>query len=63
MSRKVTIVRANKMGFCFGVMKAVRLCEDILQDPKNVNKKKYILGMLVHNDFVVQNFEKKVLLP
>ncbi|KDE67044.1 4-hydroxy-3-methylbut-2-enyl diphosphate reductase [Fusobacterium necrophorum] len=59
MSHKVTIVRANKMGFCFGVMKAVRLCEDILQDPKNVNKKKYILGMLVHNDFVVQNFEKK----
>lgn len=59
MSHKVTLVRASKMGFCFGVMKAVRLCEDILQDPKNANKRKYILGMLVHNDFVVQSFEKK----
>lgn len=59
MNHKVTIIRANKMGFCFGVMEAVRLCEDILQDPKNANKNKYILGMLVHNDFVVQSFEKK----
>ncbi|HEY4533157.1 MAG TPA: 4-hydroxy-3-methylbut-2-enyl diphosphate reductase [Fusobacterium sp.] len=59
MSHKAIIIRANKMGFCFGVMKAVRLCENILQNPNNVNKKKYILGMLVHNDFVVQDFQKK----
>src|SRR3712207_7612989 len=59
MSHKATIIRANKMGFRSGVMKAVRLCEDILQEPRNANKKKYILGMLVHNDFVVRNFEEK----
>src|SRR3712207_1929725 len=59
MSHKATIIRANKMGFRSGVMKAVRLCEDILQEPRNANKKKYILGLLVHNVFVVRNFEEK----
>lgn len=59
MKNKVEVIRAKKMGFCFGVMEAIRLCESILEDATNQNKRKYILGLLVHNDFVVNTFRKK----
>lgn len=43
------IVRAEKMGFCFGVKKAVDTCEELENNIKN----RYILGMLVHNKDVM----------
>ncbi|WP_297599020.1 4-hydroxy-3-methylbut-2-enyl diphosphate reductase [uncultured Cetobacterium sp.] len=49
------IIRAEKMGFCFGVEKAVETCYDI---SKKTNGKKYILGMVVHNKDVVKDMEK-----
>lgn len=59
MKNKIEIIRAKKMGFCFGVMEAIYLCESILEDDNNKNKRKYILGLLVHNDFVVNTFREK----
>lgn len=48
------IIRAEKMGFCFGVKKAVETCCEISR--KNISKK-YILGMVVHNKDVVKEME------
>ncbi|MDX8336453.1 MULTISPECIES: 4-hydroxy-3-methylbut-2-enyl diphosphate reductase [Cetobacterium] len=48
------IVRAEKMGFCFGVKKAVETCYKI---SNYKDKKKYILGMVVHNKDVVREME------
>ncbi len=48
------IIRAKHMGFCFGVLEAVNICNSL----KNINKKKYILGMLVHNAHVVEAMKK-----
>lgn len=43
------------MGFCFGVLEAVNICNS-LEEEKN---KKYILGMLVHNSYVMEEMKKK----
>ncbi|MEG0068656.1 4-hydroxy-3-methylbut-2-enyl diphosphate reductase [Cetobacterium sp.] len=48
------IIRAEKMGFCFGVKKAVETCYEVA---KTTNGKKYILGMVVHNKDVVKEME------
>ncbi|MDP0506422.1 MAG: 4-hydroxy-3-methylbut-2-enyl diphosphate reductase [Fusobacterium sp. JB019] len=52
------IIRAEKMGFCFGVAGAINLCESVIKTEKDYNKA-YILGMLVHNKNVVEDMEKK----
>lgn len=49
------IIRAKHMGFCFGVEEAINICEKF----QNRKEKKYILGMLVHNKFVVDEMKKK----
>lgn len=46
------IKRAKKMGFCFGVKEAINKCKEISKRDKE-GKNFYILGMLVHNDHVV----------
>lgn len=43
------------MGFCFGVLEAINICNS-LKDEKN---KKYILGMLVHNKYVMEDMKQK----
>lgn len=48
------IIRAKKMGFCFGVKKAVETCYEVV---KEKDKKKYILGMVVHNKDVVKEMQ------
>ncbi|MGL4988936.1 MAG: 4-hydroxy-3-methylbut-2-enyl diphosphate reductase [Cetobacterium sp.] len=48
------IIRAEKMGFCFGVKKAVEACYEV---SKRDISKKYILGMVVHNKDVVKEME------
>lgn len=52
------IIRANKMGFCFGVSGAISLCENIAK-AKDKYSKAYILGMLVHNKNVVRDMEEE----
>lgn len=43
----MTIIRADKMGFCAGVRRAVNLAEKALQE--NVSGQVYTLGPLIHN--------------
>lgn len=47
------IIRAEKMGFCFGVKNAIDTCYKISKE----NSKKYILGMIVHNKDVVNDMK------
>ncbi|WP_319369920.1 4-hydroxy-3-methylbut-2-enyl diphosphate reductase [uncultured Ilyobacter sp.] len=51
------IVRAEKMGFCFGVKEAVELSEALSKTEKN--KRIFMLGMLVHNEHVIEDLRKK----
>ncbi len=51
------IIRAEKMGFCFGVREAVELSERLSQKEKN--KRIFMLGMLVHNEHVIEDLRKK----
>ena len=53
------IIRAKHMGFCFGVSGAIETCYNVLKEPENSEKKIYILGMLVHNEYVVKKLEKE----
>lgn len=48
---------ASVMGFCFGVRRAVELAEKALDE--NKEKKVFSLGPLIHNEKVLQAFEKK----
>ena len=49
------IIRAKHMGFCFGVLEAINVCNSLIEE----KGRKYILGMLVHNKQVVEDMEKK----
>ena len=51
----MVIIRAEKMGFCFGVKKAVETCYEVAD---KIGTNKYILGMVVHNKDVVKEMEK-----
>ena len=54
MKNNYFLKRAEKMGFCFGVKEAVELAETIKSDQKI-----YMLGMLVHNEQVIEQLEAK----
>ena len=58
MKNKIQILKAEKMGFCFGVKEAIESCEKYITNIEN-KEKVYILGMLVHNEYVVKEMEKK----
>ena len=49
------IIRAKYMGFCFGVLEAINVCNSLAEE----KGKKYILGMLVHNKQVVEDMQRK----
>lgn len=50
------IIVANSHGFCFGVKRAINLVKETAQ---KYPQKTYILGEIVHNQFVVSGLEKK----
>ena len=52
------IIRAEKMGFCFGVKNAINLCNNLIKK-KNFLGNIFILGMLVHNKNVTKSMEEK----
>ncbi|MEI6858010.1 4-hydroxy-3-methylbut-2-enyl diphosphate reductase [Psychrilyobacter sp.] len=54
MKNNYILKRAEKMGFCFGVKEAVELAENIKS-----NQKIYMLGMLVHNEQVIEQLKSK----
>ena len=49
------IIRAKHMGFCFGVLEAINVCNSLVEE----KGRKYILGMLVHNKRVVEDMQRK----
>ena len=49
------IIRAKYMGFCYGVLEAINVCNSLVEE----KGKKYILGMLVHNKQVVEDMQRK----
>lgn len=49
------IIRAKYMGFCFGVLEAINVCNSLVEE----KGEKYILGMLVHNKQVVEDMQRK----
>lgn len=52
MKNSYILKRAEKMGFCFGVKEAVDLAKSIRSDQKI-----YMLGMLVHNEQVIEQLK------
>ena len=56
MKFNIEIIRAEHMGFCFGVREAV----DEVHKYVDMNKGQiYVLGMLVHNEFVIEKLLNK----
>ena len=56
MKLNIEIIRAEHMGFCFGVREAV----DEVHRYVDMNRGQiYVLGMLVHNEFVIEKLLKK----
>lgn len=53
------IIRAKHMGFCFGVAGAIETCHTVLKEEENKNKRIFILGMLVHNQYVVDKLKSE----
>ncbi len=51
------IIRAEKMGFCFGIQEAIKIAEERIE--KSNGSKIYILGMLVHNKEVMNALKQK----
>ena len=54
------IIRADVLGFCFGVRRAVEYALKALEE--NREKKVYSLGPLIHNEIVLQNLKDKGLI-
>ena len=56
MKSNIEILRAQYMGFCFGVSEAI----DEVDRCVNANKDQiYVLGMLVHNEFVIDRLKSR----
>ena len=56
MKNNIEVLRAQHMGFCFGVKEAI----DEVDRYVDMNKGQiYVLGMLVHNEFVIDRLQSK----
>lgn len=49
------IIRADELGFCYGVDRAAMMAEELLKKYKKV----YILGMLIHNSQYIERLESR----
>ena len=56
MEDELKTIRAEKMGFCFGVREAVNTVRKVADE--NKGKRIFMLGMLVHNKSVVEELKK-----
>jgi small subunit ribosomal protein S1 len=55
----MTIEVAKTSGFCFGVDNAVRKAYEIIDRSDDANRKKYMLGKLIHNSEVIDDITSK----
>jgi 4-hydroxy-3-methylbut-2-enyl diphosphate reductase len=53
---KLKIILSQKMGFCFGVKKSVKLAKDTIKKRKN---DVYMLGSIINNPQVIEYFKKR----
>lgn len=51
------IIKANNIGFCFGVRRAINKANQLLGQKKDDNI--YMLGEIIHNPLVIKEFEAK----
>ncbi len=51
------VIRADTMGFCMGVKRAVNIVEELLD--QHLDAPIYTIGPLIHNPLVIHNFEKR----
>lgn len=52
------IQRINPQGYCNGVKRAIEIVENAIQNP-DIPKPIHLLGQIIHNRFVVEQFRKK----
>lgn len=52
------VIPVNPRGYCPGVIRAIRILDRVLEDP-SFPRPVHLLGMIVHNGFVVDEFRKK----
>ena len=52
------VIPVNPRGYCPGVIRAIRILEGVLADP-SFPRPVHLLGMIVHNAFVVDDFRRK----
>ncbi len=52
------IIRAKSAGFCFGVSRAVKTVNELIEN-NTENRKIYILGNLIHNQHFVDSLKKR----
>lgn len=50
------ITLINPQGYCMGVKRAIKIVDETLK--KDVSKPIYLVGKLIHNDYVIKNYEK-----
>lgn len=57
----MTVLKADVLGFCFGVRRAVDLANNALKEQLESGKNGtvYSLGPLIHNEYVLESLEKK----
>lgn len=48
------IVRADELGFCYGVARAAEMVEELIKEHKKI----YVLGMLIHNPVYLKKIHK-----
>ncbi|MGF6906767.1 4-hydroxy-3-methylbut-2-enyl diphosphate reductase [Fusobacterium sp. PH5-44] len=53
------IIRSEHMGLCFGVSAAINTCYKLIYSHESKSRNIYILGMLVHNEFVVNKLAEE----
>lgn len=57
--KKREIIRADTMGFCMGVQRAVTIVEELLEKQNRVRTPIYTLGPLIHNRLFVEKLQQK----
>ena len=58
MSTRQKVIRAEEMGFCMGVERAVSIVQKISDNNKQ-KKNVFTLGPIIHNRQIIENFSKK----
>jgi small subunit ribosomal protein S1 len=56
------VIKTKHTGYCFGVKRALKIAEEILEKNKNRSIKIFTLGSIIHNSGVTKSMEEKGLI-